>query len=139
MADNPTLEMEPATPPAKRKGVKRRMFLIGGVAVVGAGLFGISMADSNAVKNAAKLTTGKGDRQPIQQLGMRGAVAGSAEVVQGGDDAAAEVVLPRAVDQHPGRKRVLPAGQPTGKREPAAARRQVRLRFCQGNGRARGR
>ncbi len=60
MADNPTLEMEPATP-AKRKGVKRRMFLIGGVAVVGAGLFGISMADSNAVKNAAKLTAGKGE------------------------------------------------------------------------------
>jgi isoquinoline 1-oxidoreductase beta subunit len=60
MADNPTLEMEPVVP-VKRKGVKRRMFLIGGVAVVGAGLFGISMADSNAVKNAAKLTTGKGE------------------------------------------------------------------------------
>ena len=57
MADNPTLEMEPATP-VKRKGVKRRMFLIGGVAVVGAGLFGISMADSNAAKSAAALTTG---------------------------------------------------------------------------------
>jgi isoquinoline 1-oxidoreductase subunit beta len=60
MADNPTLEMEPVVP-VKRKGIKRRMFLIGGVAVVGAGLFGISMADSNAVKNAAKLTTGKGE------------------------------------------------------------------------------
>ncbi len=60
MADNPTLEIEPATP-TKRKGVKRRMFLIGGVAVVGAGLFGISMADSNAVKTAAKLTAGKGE------------------------------------------------------------------------------
>ncbi len=60
MADNPTLEMEPATP-VKRKGVKRRMFLIGGVAVVGAGLFGISIADSNAVKDAAKLTAGKGE------------------------------------------------------------------------------
>ena len=42
-------------------GIKRRAFLIGGVAVVGAGLFGISMADSNAVKNAAKLTAGKGE------------------------------------------------------------------------------
>lgn len=60
MADNPTLEMEPAVP-AKRKGVKRRMFLIGGIAVVGAGLFGISIADSNAVKSAAKLTAGKGE------------------------------------------------------------------------------
>ncbi len=62
MADNPTLEMEPATPaPVKRKGVKRRMFLIGGVAVVGAGLFGISLADSNAVKDAAKWTAGDGE------------------------------------------------------------------------------
>ncbi|MFN0045370.1 MAG: molybdopterin cofactor-binding domain-containing protein [Sphingorhabdus sp.] len=60
MADNPTLEMEPAAP-AKRKGVKRRAFLIGGVAVAGAGLFGISIADSNAVKTAAKLTAGKGE------------------------------------------------------------------------------
>ncbi len=60
MADNPTLEMEPAAP-AKRKGVKRRAFLIGGIAVVGAGLFGISMADGNAVKRAAKLTAGDGE------------------------------------------------------------------------------
>ena len=60
MADNPTLKMEPAVP-AKRKGVKRRAFLIGGVAVAGAGLFGISIADSNAVKTAAKLTAGKGE------------------------------------------------------------------------------
>ena len=43
MADNPTLEMEQPTP-VKRKGVKRRAFLIGGVAIVGAGLFGISIA-----------------------------------------------------------------------------------------------
>lgn len=42
-------------------GVKRRAFLIGGIAVVGAGLFGVSMADSSAVKRAAKLTVGKGE------------------------------------------------------------------------------
>ncbi len=60
MADNPTLEMEPVAP-VKRKGVKRRLFLIGGVAVVGAGLFGISMADSNAAKSAAKLIGGNGE------------------------------------------------------------------------------
>jgi isoquinoline 1-oxidoreductase subunit beta len=42
-------------------GVKRRAFLIGGVAVVGAGLFGISLADSSAAKSAVKLTTGKGE------------------------------------------------------------------------------
>ncbi len=60
MADNPTLDMEGAAP-VKRKGVKRRAFLIGGVAVVGAGLFGISMADSNAAEKAARLTAGEGE------------------------------------------------------------------------------
>lgn len=60
MADNPNPEMEAAVP-TKRRGVKRRAFLIGGVAVVGAGLFGVSIADSNAVKTAAKLTAGKGE------------------------------------------------------------------------------
>lgn len=60
MADTPTVDTETAAP-AKRKGVKRRMFLIGGVAVVGAGLFGISMADSSAAKSATKLVGSKGD------------------------------------------------------------------------------
>ncbi len=60
MADNPTLEIEPAAP-AKRKGVKRRAFLIGGVAVVGAGLFGVYLADNSAAKRAVALTTGKGE------------------------------------------------------------------------------
>jgi isoquinoline 1-oxidoreductase subunit beta len=60
MADNPTLEIEqPAAP--KRKGVKRRAFLIGGVAVVGAGLFGVYLADNSAAKRAVALTTGKGE------------------------------------------------------------------------------
>jgi isoquinoline 1-oxidoreductase subunit beta len=51
MADNNATEVQPAASP-KRKGFKRRAFLIGGVAVVGAGLFGISIADSNAAKSA---------------------------------------------------------------------------------------
>ena len=42
-------------------GFKRRAFLIGGVAAVGAGLFGLSVADSSAAKRAVKLTTGKGE------------------------------------------------------------------------------
>lgn len=62
MVDTPTVDTETETAaPAKRKGVKRRMFLIGGVAVVGAGLFGISMADSSAAKRASKLIGGKGE------------------------------------------------------------------------------
>jgi isoquinoline 1-oxidoreductase subunit beta len=60
MADNPTLEMEPAAAP-KRKGVKRRAFLIGGVAVVGAGLFGVYLADNSAAKRAVAITKGKGE------------------------------------------------------------------------------
>ena len=63
MADNPNPALDTETPQAKpkKKGVKRRLFLIGGVAVAGAGLFGISMADSNAAKKAIGLTTGKGE------------------------------------------------------------------------------
>jgi isoquinoline 1-oxidoreductase subunit beta len=60
MADNPILNMDQPAP-AKRKGVKRRAFLIGGVAVVGAGLFGVHLADSLAAKRAIKLTQGKGE------------------------------------------------------------------------------
>ena len=62
MADNPNPNLDTEGPaPAKKKSFKRRAFLIGGVAVVGAGLFGISLADSNAAKKAVVLTTGKGE------------------------------------------------------------------------------
>ncbi len=62
MADNPNPAIEEtAAVPAKKKGFKRRAFLIGGVAVVGAGLFGIKLADSNAAKKAVALTQGKGE------------------------------------------------------------------------------
>ncbi len=60
MADHPNPEIEEATP-AKRKGVKRRAFLIGGVIVAGAGLFGVHMADNSAAKRAVTLTQGKGE------------------------------------------------------------------------------
>ncbi|WP_254912855.1 xanthine dehydrogenase family protein molybdopterin-binding subunit [Novosphingobium sp. B 225] len=63
MADSPTPNLaEAAAPtPAKKKGFKRRAFLIGGVAVAGAGLFGIKLSDSRAASKAAALTTGKGE------------------------------------------------------------------------------
>lgn len=63
MADNPNPNMEADAPaaPVKKKGFKRRAFLIGGVAVVGAGLFGIKLADSNAASKAVALTQGKGE------------------------------------------------------------------------------
>jgi isoquinoline 1-oxidoreductase subunit beta len=58
MADNPTLEME-TVKPAKRKGVKRRAFLIGGAALVGGGLFALGWGDRSARKGAMALTAGK--------------------------------------------------------------------------------
>lgn len=60
MTDTPTADTAPEVP-FKRKGVKRRAFLIGGVAIVGAGLFGISIADSNAAKDAKARITGEGE------------------------------------------------------------------------------
>jgi isoquinoline 1-oxidoreductase subunit beta len=62
MADNPTLETETiATPPAKRKGVKRRAFLIGGAAVAGAGVFGVLWTDRGQRNTAVDLTTKSGE------------------------------------------------------------------------------
>ncbi len=60
MADNPALDIEEARP-AKRKGVKRRAFLIGGAALVGGGIFALKMADSNALSGAIASTTKKGE------------------------------------------------------------------------------
>ncbi len=63
MADNPTLDFDEATPvaPAKRKGVKRRAFLIGAVVLAGGGAFGLKVADSSAKADAKKLVTAAGD------------------------------------------------------------------------------
>jgi isoquinoline 1-oxidoreductase subunit beta len=58
MADNPTLEIETATP-VKRKGFKRRAFLIGGAVIVGGGIFAIKYADSAAQSAAIGFTKGK--------------------------------------------------------------------------------
>ena len=62
MADNPTLEIADVQPvPAKRKGVKRRAFLIGGAAVAGAGVFGVLWTDSSVRKRAVELTAKGGE------------------------------------------------------------------------------
>ncbi len=60
MADNPTLEFEtvPAAP-AKRKGVKRRAFLIGGAALAGGGVFAMFWGDRSARKAATTMLAGK--------------------------------------------------------------------------------
>ena len=75
-------------------------------------------------------------REPIEQLGMRRRRAQLAEVVGRADDAAAEVMLPDAVDDHPRGEHVLAArrstrparggGRPSGRlRRRAESRRRV--------------
>jgi isoquinoline 1-oxidoreductase subunit beta len=59
MADNPTLDIEDATP-VKRRGVKRRAFLIGSLAAAGAGYFGLRWADSSMASAAEGLVAKEG-------------------------------------------------------------------------------
>ncbi len=62
MADNPTLDIaETPAAPAKRKGVKRRAFLIGGAAIAGAGVFGVLWTDNSFRKRAVDLTAKGGE------------------------------------------------------------------------------
>lgn len=65
MADNPTPHLDediaaPAGVP-KKKGVKRRAFLIGSALLVGGGAFGIYWADSSVRSRAKALTQGSGE------------------------------------------------------------------------------
>lgn len=68
MADNPNPNIDetdavPAQAPAKKKGMKRRIFLAGSALLVGGGVFGLYWSDSNARKHARALTeTGAGER-----------------------------------------------------------------------------
>jgi isoquinoline 1-oxidoreductase subunit beta len=60
MADNPTPDIA-STVPEKRKGFKRRAFLFGGLAIAGAGVFGVVFTDHSAANRAIKLTQGKSE------------------------------------------------------------------------------
>lgn len=66
MADNPNPDMDfaeveaPAAKP-KRKGVKRRIFLVGSALLVGGGVFGVWWTDSAAKAKAKALTVGEGE------------------------------------------------------------------------------
>lgn len=66
MADNPNPELDypetaaPADKP-KKKGVKRRIFLIGSALVVGGGLFGVWWTDRGVKAKATALTVGEGE------------------------------------------------------------------------------
>ena len=60
-------------------------------------------------------------RQPVEQVRVRGALAVEAKVVRRADDAAAEMVVPDAVNQHAGGQRILGAGDPLGQLQTAFA------------------
>jgi isoquinoline 1-oxidoreductase subunit beta len=62
MADNPNPNLDEAVEkPAKKKGFKRRAFLIGGVALIGGGIFAAKMADTSARDGAIAATTKAGE------------------------------------------------------------------------------
>jgi hypothetical protein len=51
-------------------------------------------------------------REPVEQFGMRGSGSHEAEVVRGGDEALAEVLLPDAIHDHACGERVAGARNP---------------------------
>ena len=59
---------------------------------------------------------------------MGGRLAHLAEVLERGDDAAAEMLLPEAIDDDPRGHRILRRGDPLREREPAARRVAVGAR-----------
>src|SRR5262245_10446838 len=59
--------------------------------------------------------------EPIEQFGVRRPLAPRAEVVAGGDEPGAEVVLPDSVDHHPRSERVLRRGNPAGQLQASTA------------------
>src|SRR5690606_32851019 len=61
-------------------------------------------------------------REPVEQFGMAGAFAELAEVGGGGDEAAAEVVLPDPVDEDAGGEGVVRPRQRAGQGEAGGLR-----------------
>ena len=57
------------------------------------------------------------DRQPIEQLGMRGQLAAHAEILRRGHEAATEQFLPQAIHRHARGERMIRRDQPFGERQ----------------------
>ena len=72
--------------------------------------------------------------EPVEQFGMRGGRAADAEVVFGGDEPLAKMMLPDAVDDHPRGERVVRPCQPVGQVLAAAARLVSRQRIAPEHG-----
>ena len=65
--------------------------------------------------------------QPVDQVLMSRPAAIGAKIAGGGHQSVAEVVLPDAVDHHPGRQGVFPTGNPLGQQLTAAAHQAVHV------------
>ena len=65
------------------------------------------------------------NRQPVEELGVGGWVTHHTEVVERGDDAASEVMVPDPVHEHTCGQRVPLGGQPLREREAPAGRAPV--------------
>ena len=65
-------------------------------------------------------------RQPVEQGRMRRGLAQHAEVARGPDEAAAEVMQPEPVHQHPGGEGMLSTGEPLAESKPPAGRGHFR-------------
>ena len=67
--------------------------------------------------------------QPVEQFRMRRRLAELAEVVGRRHDAAAEVVLPQPIDEHPRRQRIVLGGDPVRQHRAPAARLRALIRL----------
>src|SRR6516162_5125603 len=72
------------------------------------------------------------DSQPVQQFRMRRRIPHLAEIVESRNDAASEVMMPDAVDNHAGRQRVFPRGKPFRQSSPASGGLSIRRRNLRG-------
>ena len=64
--------------------------------------------------------------QPVEQFGMRRALAHDAEIAGRADDAAAEVIMPDAIDHDARGQRIVGVGEPLRQRGAAAGRFDIR-------------
>ena len=69
----------------------------------------------------------EGGGEPVEELGVAGALAEPAEVARRGHEPAAEMSQPETVDEHSSDERMTAAGEPAGVGETPAARSRHRL------------
>ena len=95
---------------------------IGGVVELRRHLVGLRRHDQPVHLLDAPAAVHELDRQPVEQLRMRRLLAHLAEVIERRHDAAAEMMMPDAIDDHARGQRIVRRRQPLRQRPPAARR-----------------